>query len=278
MSTMEEKKFLNIYLVSDCTGDTLSSVSRAVMDRFSNVEYEEYIFSLVRTEGQVDKIFSKIKRPAVVMYTIVDESVRTHLKKLCKENNIEYVPVLSPIISKISSLLGMKTNDIIGKRFALDEEYFSWIEAVNYALSHDDGNLMDDLEEADIVLVGVSRTSKSPTTIYLAYRGYKTANVPYVMNSSLNEKLPKLKKPFIVGLTISVDRLIEIRKNRLMSLNDYHNNDYVNIETVSHEIEEARKFFLQNRWPIIDVSRKSVEETATKIIQLYQERQLSKGN
>lgn len=265
-------KKVNLYLISDATGETLKVISRSVMDRFSGVKCSEHLFSMVRAKPQVDKIISNIVRPALVIYTIVDEDLRRHLNIECRKQGIECMSALSHIVSRISSVFNLSTNDHVGRRYKLDEEYFSRMDAINFAISHDDGNSIENLEEADIVLTGVSRTSKSPTCIFLAYRGFKAANVPFVMNSQYTDILTTLKKPVVVGLTVSPERLIDIRRNRMISVQNNVKNSYTDFELVEQELLEARKFFARNFWPQIDVTQKSVEETAAKIIQIYNER------
>ncbi|MBN9543488.1 MAG: kinase/pyrophosphorylase [Alphaproteobacteria bacterium] len=268
-----EHKHINIYLVSDCTGETLRAVSRAVMDRFDNVKVSEVVCSMIRTRKQIDALLASVEKPAVIMYTIVDDALRSYLKDLCNEYSVEYIPVLSPIVVKMSKILNISTNNHVGRKYELDEDYFDKVEAINFALLHDDGKELSTLNKADIILTGVSRTSKSPTCIYLAYRGFRAANVPFVLESSYTDCLTQLSNPVIIGLTISPERLIEIRRNRLIALNnDISNNEYIDLEKIYEEIDASRKFFLKNNWPVIDVTERSVEETAARIINIYNDK------
>jgi regulator of PEP synthase PpsR (kinase-PPPase family) len=278
MSNKKENMF-HIHLVSDSTAETVSSVSRAAIAQFDNVEVEEHTWPLVRTKAQVDKVLKSVREiGGFVMYTMANKQLRRHLKKGCEELNSPCMSVLSRVISNLSQFLDKKTvNDRTGRQHELDEEYFSRVEAINFALTHDDGQSVWDLEDADVVLVGASRTSKSPTSMYLAYRGYRAANVPYV-GVPLPEIIENLKKPLVVGLTISPDILVQIRKNRLLSINERNTTDYTDIEKVKEELIIARKIFTKNNWPVIDVSRRSVEETTATIIQYYHKKKHKEQN
>lgn len=266
-------KHFYLHLVSDSTGETVSSVSRAALAQFEGVEHEEHMWSLVRTPLQMERVVSGIRtHPGVVFYTLVDPKLRDTLKAECLKLNVPCIPVLATVVAELASYLGMESSVQPGRQHALNEEYFSRVEAINFALAHDDGQGQWELEDADMVLVGVSRTSKSPTCVYLAYRGFKAANIPYVMGCPLPENLEHLKKPLIVGLTIGTDRLLQIRKTRLQSLKQEADTNYVDGDLVEQEIEESRKLFRKHRWPVIDVTRRSVEETAATIMQYFQER------
>ncbi len=275
---MTDTKFFHLHLVSDSTGETVSAVARSAMAQFEGVEVDEHVWSLMRTKGQVERALDGIREhPGFVMYTIADKALRKILKAGCDELKVPCISVISRTINDLSSYLGVKTSaHYPGKQHDLDDDYFERVEAINYSLTHDDGQSTWDLDEAEIIVVGVSRTSKSPTSMYLAYRGFRTANVPYVKGVPLPENLTKLKKPFIVALTISPDRLVQIRRNRLLSLHEEHETDYVDMEEVKKELVEARRFFNQNAWPIIDVTRRSVEETAANIISLFHDRKRMK--
>ena len=265
-------KNIPVYLVSDSTGETVCSVSRAALAQFEGIESEEHVWSLVRTSGQIDKILETIKEtPGIVMYTLVGRELSAQLKLGCTKIDVPCIPVLSRVMLELSNYLGMKGSKLPGRQHELDDEYFSRVEAVNYTIAHDDGQSTWDLDDADIVVVGVSRTSKSPTCMYLAHRGYRAANIPFVSGCPLPPGLEDLKNPFVVGLTLSPERLVEIRKNRLLSLTEDTETDYVDIESVKSEITEARRLFSKNGWPVINATRRSVEETAATIIQWYQE-------
>jgi regulator of PEP synthase PpsR (kinase-PPPase family) len=261
----------HLHLVSDSTGETVSSVARSVMVQFDNVDVEEHFWALVRTKHQIDKVLEGIqKHMGFVLYTIADPELRRYLNQKCQALNVPCVSVLSRIVSDLSSFFGVKPTGQVGRQYELNEEYFSRVEAINFALTHDDGQSVWDLEEADIIIVGVSRSSKSPTSMYLAFRGFRAANVPYVPKVALPETLHNLRKPLIVGLTINPEILVQIRTNRLLSLNEDKAGMYTDVEQVEEEVLEARKYFLKHNWPIIDVTRRSVEETAAKMIQMYQ--------
>lgn len=269
------KKF-HLHLVSDSTGETVASVARAALAQFNDAEPEEHVWSLVRTKGQLEKVIANLDaNPGVVMFTLVDSDMREMLRQACGKRQLPCVPILGHVVRELSNYLNEEATGHTGAQYELSEDYFARIDAINFALDHDDGQATWELEQADIVIVGVSRTSKSPTCVYLAYRGYKAANVPYVPNIALPENIVKLKQPLVVGLTIAEDRLIDIRTSRLAAMNQDTNTDYVNHEKVVDEIEEAKKFFRQQGWPVIDVTRRSVEETATLMIQ-YRQRQIEK--
>lgn len=269
------KKF-HLHLVSDSTGETVSSVARASLVQFDDAEAEEHIWSLVRTQGQLEKMIASLDTyPGVVMFTLVDPTMRETLRQACGKRGLPCIPILGHVIRELSSYLDQEATGHTGAQYELGEDYFERINAINYALEHDDGQATWELETADIVIVGPSRTSKSPTCVYLAYRGLKAANVPYVPSCPLPDNLVKLKQPLVVGLTISTDRLIDIRTTRLVAMNQDMQTDYIDEETVRSEIESSKKLFRSQNWPVIDVTRRSVEETATLMIQ-YRQRQLEK--
>ena len=266
-------KIFNLHLVSDSTGETVSSVARAAMAQFEGIEPDEYIWSLVRTKSQMEKVIQQIQaHPGIVLYTIVQPQLRELLTQACHMLQIPCIPVLNSVVSEFANYLHMPVRAAPGKQYALTEEYFTRVEAINFALTHDDGQATYNLEEADIVLVGPSRTSKSPTCIYLANRGFKAANVPYVMGVPLPDGLLTLQHPLVIGLTIDLERLLQIRRTRLQSMKDTANVDYIDTEQVHEEIAASRKLFSSRRWPIIDVTKRSVEETAATIIQHYRDR------
>jgi [pyruvate, water dikinase]-phosphate phosphotransferase / [pyruvate, water dikinase] kinase len=266
-------KNTHIYLVSDSTGETVKNVARSAFAHFEDLHVEEHLWSLVRTKGQIDKLAKELqKNKGIVMYTLVNEDLQDYLRDICSNLQILAIPVLLEVVSALSSYLGVKTINLPGRQHRLNEEYFTRINAINFALAHDDGQAYFDINNADIILVGPSRTSKSPTSIYLAYRGYKTANVPFVSGQKLPEIVEKLEKPLIVGLLVSTDRLIDIRKNRINNLNDMANHNYIDYDKVYQEVLEAKKLYQKNKWPIIDVTKKSVEEVATNIIKLHENR------
>lgn len=267
------KKF-NLHLVSDSTGETVSGVARAALAQFDDVEPEEFVWTLVRNEAQLEKVLEGVREnPGVVMYTLVDGGLRDRLKMECARRGLPCIAVIANVVTELSSYLGQETHALPGKQHALDEDYFLRVDAVNYALAHDDGQAHWELEEADIVLIGVSRTSKSPTCMYLAYKGYKSANIPFVLDCPLPPSLDQIKKPLVVGLVISPDRLQQIRKTRLQSLKSEKDTNYVDMDQLQREVGESRKLFSKYKWPVIDVTRRSVEETAATILQYLKKHQ-----
>ena len=266
------KTSFNIYLVSDSTGETVDHVSRACLVQFNEVEAIEHVWTMVRSEDQVRKVISALKlKPGFVLYTIVNAKNRALLEEGCHSLHIPCLSVIDPIVNALSNFLGAESIGRPGGQHVLNADYFSRIAAMQFALSHDDGQAAQNLEEADIILVGVSRTSKTPTSIYLANRGIKTANIPIVPGCPVPNNIFKLQKPMIIGLTKDAKRLVEIRRHRLKLLDQNDNSDYVDFESVSKEILEARKLFTKNGWPVLNVSRRSIEETAATILQLYTE-------
>lgn len=271
-------KTFHLHLVSDSTGETVASVARAALAQFDTAQAEEHIWSLVRTKGQLEKVIASLdSHPGVVMFTLVDAEMREQLRQAAAKRGLPCIPILGHVIRELSNYLGQEATGSPGQQYELSEDYFARIDAINFALEHDDGQATWELEESDIVIVGPSRTSKSPTCVYLAYRGFKAANVPYVPNVPLPDNLVSLKQPLVVGLTIGSERLIEIRSSRLIAMNQDLNTDYVKEEHVREEIENSKRLFRQQGWPVIDVSRRSVEETATLMIQ-YRQRQVEKRN
>lgn len=269
------KKF-NLHLVSDSTGETVGSVARAALVQFDNVDPEEFTWTLVRSKSQLDKVIDAIaENPGPVMYTLVDNTLRDQLKMECIRRGLPCIAVIAGVVNELSAYLGEETHASPGKQHELNEDYFTRVDAINYALAHDDGQAHWELEDADIVLVGVSRTSKSPTCVYLAYKGFKSANIPFVLDCPLPPALETLKKPLVVGLTINPERLLQIRKTRLQSINQEADTNYVDMEYMQREIAESRKLFTKHRWPVIDVTKRSVEETAATIAQ-YHKKHLEK--
>ena len=262
-----------IYLVSDSTGETIDRIFMALRAQFNNFEYESNHFSFTRTENQILKILedAKEKRNPIILYTIVNSKLA---KFLAEESNKKKIPcfgVLGDLILNFSKLLNQKATHEPSGQHVLNKEYYDRIEAIQFTMNHDDGNSIEDIEKSDIVLLGVSRTSKTPTSIYLANRGYKTSNIPLVNDKSIPEKMKKLVfRSCVVGLTTEADRLFDIRKNRLTSLKESDNTEYANINEIKKELENSKKIFRKNNWPIIDVTRKSVEETAASIIKIYE--------
>jgi len=269
-------KLYHIHLVSDATGETINGMARACLAQFDNVETQEHFWSLIRTPRQLDLVIEGIRQwPGLVLYTFVDENLRRILQDFCRANNISGISVLDPVLNAMAATFGKASAHQPGKQHALDAEYFDRIEAMDYALSQDDGHGVDHLIEADVVVLGVSRTSKTPTCIYLANRGIRAANIPLIPGHGWPE-VEKLEKPLIVGLTKDPDSLIEIRKSRLKLLQEEAETSYVDPEQVRQEVLEARRFFGRIGCPVIDVTRRSIEETAAEIMMLLGKRALEK--
>lgn len=261
--------YFHVHLVSDSTGETLNAMARAACARFNNVLEIEHIYALVRSPAQLERALTEIANaPGVVLHTIVDEHLRGALEAGCQKLDMPCFGALDPLVSALSWYLGAPLSTRVGAQYALDSDYFNRMDALSYALGHDDGQGGQDLNLADVVLVGVSRSSKTPTCIYLAHRGVKAANIPLVGTSSVPPALADLKGVPVVGLTLSPDRLVQIRRNRLRSLNESRESSYVDGDAVRAEVVAARRLFERQGWPVIDVTRRSVEETAAAVINL----------
>ena len=262
-----------IYLISDSTGETLDRIFLALKAQFKNIEYKVHSYSFTRTENQILKILEDAKKNenSVIFYTIVDNNLAKHLANVSNEKKIPCFGVLGNLILNFSKILNQKASHEPSGQHALNDEYYERIEAIQFTMNHDDGNLLNDIEKSDIILVGVSRTSKTPTSIYLANKGFKTSNIPLVNENSLPKKLrdnPQLT--CVVGLNTEPERLADLRKNRMTSLKETENIKYTNIENIKKEIIDAKKTFQKYKWPSIDVTRKSVEETAASIIKIHE--------
>lgn len=267
------ESFFHLHLISDATGETLITVARAAAAQYSQVRAIEHVHSMVRTAKQLDRILAELEaEPGIVLYTLVDQALGERLEAACKVIGIPCASVLEPLLQMLQAYLGAAGTRRSGAQHVLDAEYFRRIDALNFTLVHDDGQLAGALEEADIVLVGVSRTSKTPTSIYLANRGIKTANIPVVMGIPLPPALETAKHPLVVGLTASPERIVALRENRVLSLNAAaHSEAYVDKAAVADEIALTRKLCQRHGWPIIDVTRRSIEETAAAIMALREE-------
>ena len=262
-----------IYLISDSTGETLDRVFLAIKAQFKNIEYDVKSYFFTRTENQVIKIMEEAKEKdnSIILYTIVDTSLAKFLANKGEEKKIPCFSVLGNLIMNFSRLLNQKASHVPSGQHALNEEYYERIEAIQFTMAHDDGNLIGDINKADLILLGVSRTSKTPTSIYLANRGFKTLNIPLVNEKSIPEELKKNPKlSCVVGLTTEPERLVDIRKNRMNTLKETENTSYTNIKKIEKEISDAKKTFIKYKWPTIDVTRKSVEETAASIIKIHE--------
>ncbi|HYL48824.1 MAG TPA: pyruvate, water dikinase regulatory protein [Stellaceae bacterium] len=263
----------HLHLVSDSTGDTVHSVARACLVQFENSEAIEHIWSMVRTKAQVERVISGVSaNPGVVLYTLVDETLRAPLVEGCRKLQVPAIPVLDPVIGALGAYLGTEARGLPGRQHLLDSEYFQRIDAMTFALNHDDGQSAWGWNDADVILVGVSRTSKTPTCIYLANRGIKAANVALVPGAEPPPELFNLTRPLVVGLTNDPERLIQVRRNRLIQLKQQDRSDYVDIEAVRQEVANARRLFTEQQWPVIDVTRRSIEETAAAVLKLLARR------
>ena len=266
-------KQLHLHLLSDSTGETLDMLAKACLAQFDTVEAIPHLWPMVRSEGHLDRVLDDIeRRPGLVLFTVVNPTIRRELEQKCRRRSIHAVSVLDPVIDALAAVSGEQAKGRAGRQHVLDAAYFARVDAIQFTIAHDDGVGPENWEEADIILAGVSRTSKTPTSIYLANRGYKVANIPLVLESPPPRQLFEVTHPLIVGLTTSPDRLIQIRRNRLLSLNQTPETAYVDQEAVTREVAYARRMFADNDWPVIDVTRRSIEETAAAIVALMGER------
>ena len=267
------KNTYEIYLISDSTGETIDRIFMALKSQFINFEYELNQFSFTRTENQITNIINeaKNKNNSIILYTIVNNKIAKFLLEQSKRKKIPCFDVMGDLILNFSKIINQKASREPSAQHVLDDEYYDRIEAIQFTMNHDDGNQTDDIEKSDIILLGVSRTSKTPTSIYLANRGYKTSNIPLVNENSIPNKLKsKNLKSCIIGLTTEPERLYDIRKNRLNSLREKENVEYIDINKIKKEVEDSKKVFQKNQWPTIDITRKSVEETAASVIKIYE--------
>ncbi|GGH33657.1 putative pyruvate, phosphate dikinase regulatory protein [Alsobacter metallidurans] len=261
------RSYFHLHLVSDATGETLIAVSRAAAAQYQGISAIEHVYPLVRTSTQLDRVLGELEAaPGMVLYTLVEPELAGRLEEACREFGCPCLSVLDPVLSMFQSYLGTVSTHRPGAQHVLNGDYFKRIDALNYTMMHDDGQLPEDLESADIILIGVSRTSKTPTSIYLANRGVKTANIPLVPGIPLPPGIESVKHPLIVGLVASPERIVQIRQNRLLTLNASDQSPYVDKLAVTEEIALSRKLCARHNWPIIDVTRRSIEETAAAIM------------
>ena len=269
----------HMHLVSDSTGDTVHSVARACLVQFEGAQAIEHIWSMVRTHSQIDRVLAAVQaNRGLVLFTLVNDVLRSALQEGCRRLQVPAIPVLDPVIGALAAFLGRESRGLPGQQHLLDQEYFARIDAMTYAINHDDGQSPWGINDADVCLVGVSRTSKTPTCLYLANRGVKAANVPFVPGVPLPQELLKATKPLIIGLTNDPERLILLRRNRLSMLDRNEASDYTDIEAVRAEVREARRVFAEQHWPVIDVTRRSIEETAAAIYKLLSRRRGEDAN
>lgn len=269
--------YFHLHLVSDSTGETLITVARAVAAQYANVTPVEHVYPLVRSQKQLDRVLDEIEEaPGIVLFTLLEKDLVSRLEDKCKAINVPSLSIIGPVMQLFEAYLGAATTGRVGAQHVLNAEYFKRIDALNYTMIHDDGQHVEGLEEADVVLVGVSRTSKTPTSIYLANRGIRTANVPLVPGIPVPEQLETLTRPLVVSLHATPERLIQIRQNRLLSMgaeSGSGSDTYTDRQSVTEEVAFARKLSAKHDWPLLDVTRRSIEETAAAIMKLYSDRQ-----
>ena len=270
--------YVHLHLVSDSTGETLTTIAKAAAVQYSRVKAIEHVYPLIRTARQLDRVLQEVgSAPGLVLYTIVNPELSRDLEKRCQELNLPCMHVLAPVMKLFESYLGAPQTPIVAGQHVLDADYFRRIDALNFSMAHDDGKLPDRLDAADIVILGISRTSKTPTSIYLAQRGFKTTNLPLVTTIPLPASLTEPHTAFVVGLVASADRIAEIRRNRVRFLADRNLDEYVDRDAIAQEILYSRRLCAKHGWPVIDVTRRSVEETAATIIKLYHDREQKAG-
>ncbi|MFN0046165.1 MAG: pyruvate, water dikinase regulatory protein [Sphingorhabdus sp.] len=269
----------HLHLLSDSTGETLENIAKAALAQFDGVEnVVKHFWPMVRSESHLDRIMVDVAaNPGLVLFTLVNRDTRRKLENKCRALGLPAIAALDAVSDALSNMLGQEAKARPGRQHAMDAAYFARVDAIQFTIAHDDGINAQNWEEADIVLAGVSRTSKTPTSIYLANRGYKTANIPIVPGSPPPPILFTLKHPMVIGLVTSAERLVQVRRNRLLSLNQSPDTDYVDEEKVKAEVAHARRMFADNGWPVLDVTRRSIEETAAAIINLFNERELQQA-
>jgi [pyruvate, water dikinase]-phosphate phosphotransferase / [pyruvate, water dikinase] kinase len=267
---------LHLHLLSDSTGETLEMIAKAALAQFDDAEVIRHFWPMVRSQQHLDRILADIAaNPGLVIFTLVNHEIRDRLEQQCRALGLPVIAALDTVTVALENMLGQEAKARPGRQHVMDAAYFDRVEAIQFTIAHDDGIGWENWEAADIVLAGVSRTSKTPTSIYLANRGYRTANIPIVVESPPPQSLFGLRRPLVVGLTTAPERLIQVRRNRLLSLNQAPETDYVDTERVAKEVQYARRMFADNGWPVIDVTRRSIEETAAAVINLLNERQAS---
>lgn len=267
---------LHLHLLSDSTGETLEMIAKAALAQFDDADVIRHFWPMVRSQQHLDRIMAEIAaNPGLVLFTLVNSDIRVRLEERCRALGLPTVPALDAVTAVLEDMLGVEAKARPGRQHMLDDAYFARVEAIQFTIAHDDGIAWEDWEKADIVLAGVSRSSKTPTAIYLANRGYRVANIPIVVESPPPPALFRLRRPLVVGLTTAPERLIQVRRNRLLSLNQSPETAYVDQERVTREVQFARRMFGDNGWPVIDVTRRSIEETAAAVIKLYQEHRAS---
>lgn len=267
------KQYFHMHLVSDATGETLNTVARAATAYYAGYQPIEHIYTLVRTSKQLDRVISEVeKQPGIVLFTIADDTLKREIERRCDAMGTPCISILDPVIASLATYLNAKSKPHIGGQHVLNAEYFKRIDALNFTMAHDDGQQVADLDSADVILLGISRSSKTPTSIYLANRGIKTANIPLVPGIQPPAILFKLKNPLVVGLVASAERIAQIRRHRLLTLNEGRDTSYTDRNAITQEILDMRKLCTANGWPVVDVTRRSIEETAAAIMNLLSQR------
>lgn len=270
----KNRQFFHMHLISDATGETLNTVARAATAYYAEYKPIEHIYALVRTQKQLDRVTSEIERqPGIVLFTMANHDLREQLETWCAKFSIPAISILDPVIASLATYLNAESKPHVGGQHALNAEYFRRIDALNYTMLHDDGQHPENWKSADVLLVGVSRSSKTPTSIYLANRGIKTANIPYVPEVPLPPQISDLKKPLIIGLTASAERIAQIRRHRLLTLNEERLTSYADRREITRELTEMKNLCASNNWPVIDVTRRSIEETAAAVLNLLSQRE-----
>ena len=266
--------YFHLHLISDSTGETLITVARAAAAQYAKIIPVEHVHPLVRTQKQIDRVLAEIEEtPGIVLYTLLQENLAAKLEEKCRRLGVPCLSILGPVLHLFQSYLGAESTHKVGAQHTLNAEYFRRIDALNYTMMHDDGQHADDLEEADVLLIGVSRTSKTPTSIYLANRGVRTANIPLVPGVPLPNGIEALKHPLVVGLYATPERIVQIRQNRMLGLKAHRDDDkYIDQQAVSEEVSASKRLCTRHNWPLIDVTRRSIEETAAAVIALLTER------
>jgi len=272
------QRYFHLHLVSDATGETLNTVAKAAAAQYADFRPIAHIYALVRTPSQLNRALREIEeQPGIVLFTIINPDIRKHLEAQCEVMGVPCLSILDPIISILSQYLNVTSRPQVAGQHALNSDYFRRIDALNFTMAHDDGQSIEDLDKADVVILGVSRTSKTPTSIYLAQRGVRTANIPIIPRIPVPQKLLQLKGPLVVGLIASAERIAQIRRHRLLSLKESRSTDYIDPRLITDELMFMKSLSAENEWPLIDVTRRSVEETAATILNMLSETRRQEG-
>ena len=272
------QNYFHVHLLSDATGETLIAVSRAAAAQYADVRAIEHVYPLVRRHEQLDDALAEIETaPGIVLYTLVNRDLSERLEQRCRDLGLPSVSILNPVLDIFRSYLGTESTPRVGGQHLLDGDYFRRIDALNFTMMHDDGQHPDDLEESDVILVGISRSSKTPTSIYLANRGIRASNVPIILNVPPPRELERVRRPLVVGLVASAERIMQIRRNRVLAMRADEKTDYTDRSAILQELAYMRRLCANNDWPTIDISRRSIEETAAAVIAMYQRLRLDQA-